>query len=264
MLPRCQWFEFNELPWMPDALKHAITRSITFDQWFQGCFRGELPRRFARWLHRTNASTVVDIGSGSGGPVLTLVHALRKQGIDPPNFRLTDLYPDTHRLADISRRSPAWANGDTGYVSFSHEPVDALADPIAPGYDYFTLINIAHHFPPKLLTRILANIVRQGRGVFVIDTYYRSPRFFSLMLASLLPSWVAPLFVRPFRLSHFLFGTLIPIVPFLVMHDGLATILRSYNPHEWHALIDSLPPNDYEWEIDRMPTGTVYIAGRKR
>jgi len=263
-LPRVQWFEFHEQHWMPSSLRHAITRSITFDMWFLGCFRGELLRRFARWLERTGADQVLDIGSGAGGPVLALVRGLLRDGIEPPRFFLSDLYPDVGRYAAVSDRTPVWGDGDSRFVSFVHDPVDALAEPLAVDQRFFTLVNITHHFPPALLKRILGNLVRQGRGVFIIESFYRSLRFFPLMVASLLPSWLAPLMLRPFSWPHLVFGTVVPLVPLLMAHDGLATVLRSYNPDEWRALVAELPAEGYEWEIDRMRTGTVYVAGWRR
>ena len=264
MLPRLQWFEFHEQPWLPAALRHAVTRTITFDQWVQGCFRGELPRRFARWLERSGATDVLDIGSGGGGPVVSLLRGLRRQGIEPPQFHLSDIHPDRHRFAALSHAGPVWTDDEGEFISYVREPVDALADPLPCPQRHFTLINLAHHFPPDLVKRILSNLVRQGRGVFVIDTYYRSPRFFPLMLASLLPSWLAPLVVRPFRWSHLLWGTLIPLVPLLVMHDGLTTVLRCYHPDEWRALVADLPDGSFEWEIERLRTGVVYVAAWRR
>ena len=261
MLPRLQWFEFNELTWMPHCLRHAITRTITFDQWVQGCFRGELPRRFGRWLERTGAREVLDLGSGGGGPVVSLLRGLRRLGVAPPAFHLSDICPDPHRYGMLSNGGPVWTNEEAQYISFEPEPVDALADPLPCPQRFFTLINVAHHFAPAVLRGVLANLVRQGDGVFVIDTYYRSARFVPLMVASVVPSWLAGLVVRPFRWSHLLWGTLVPLVPLLVAHDGLATVLRCYNPDEWQELVAEMPDGDFEWEIDRLRTGVVYAAG---
>lgn len=262
MLPRIQGFEFNELSWLPPWLRQAITRSITFDQWVQGCFRGELPCRFARWLERTGATEVLDIGSGSGGPVQALVRGLRGQGVEPPRFHLSDRYPDAARYVALSSGCPAWSDEESAYVDFVGQPVDALADPLPVSQRHFTLVNVAHHFPPDLLRRILGNLARQGRGIFVIETFYRSLlRFTPLLLASVVPSWVAPLVVKPWRWGHFLLGTVVPLVPLLMMFDGFVTALRSYHPEEWRRMVGSVDADGYAWEIDRLRTGTVYVAG---
>jgi hypothetical protein len=261
LLPRIQWFEFTDQSWLPSVVHHAITRTITFDVWCMGSFRGELPRRFARWLERTGASEVLDIGSGSAGPVLALVRGLRRQGVEPPVFYLSDLYPDVAHFVAISDNAPKWANSEGHSLGYVREPVDALAGPVPRDHEFFTLINIAHHFPPATLKRILANLVRQGRGVFLADTFYRSVRFVPLILSSLVASWGAPLIVRPFSWAHLLLGTVIPIVPFLTMHDAMVSVLRGYNPDEWRAMVAELPPNDFRWEIDCLPAGTVYVAG---
>lgn len=262
-LPRIQWFEFNEAEWVPDTVRHAIQRSITFDVWCMGSFRGKFADCFARWLERTGAEEVLDIASGSVGPVLSLLQGLRRRGVTPPRFRLSDLYPDVARFASVSLRGPLWSDDLRQYLTYEREPVDALADPLPGGHRFFSLINIAHHFPPSTLRRILANLVRQGRGVFIADTFYRSLRFVPLIACSPLASWAAPLLVRPFSWAHLLWGTLLPIVPLLTMHDAMVSALRSYNPDEWRAMVAELPPNDFEWEIGRLPAGTVYVAGCK-
>lgn len=260
-LPRIQWFEFNEAPWVPETVRHAVQRSITFDVWCMGSFRGRFAECFARWLERTGAEEVLDIASGSVGPVLSLLRGLRRRGVTPPRFHLSDLYPDVARFASVSCRGPLWSDDLRQHLTYEREPVDALADPLPGGHEFFTLINIAHHFPPGTVRQILANLVRQGRGVFIADTFYRSLRFVPLILSSLVPSWVSPLVVRPFCWSHLLVGTLIPVVPFLTMHDAMVSVLRSYNVLEWRAMVAELPPNDFEWEFGRLSAGTVYAAG---
>lgn len=263
MLPRVHWFEFNELSWVPDGIKHAVTRSITFDMWVYGCFRGQLPEHFHRWMDRAGAREVLDIGSGSAGPVLSLIRNLRRRGLEPPRFHLSDIRPDLAHFAELAAKSPVCGDVPGRYIDYVPEPLDALADPLATDHEHFTLCNVTHHFPPDTLRRLLTNLLRQGRGVFIIETFYRSIRFVPILLGSLVPSVVAPLLLRPFSWTHFLLGTLVPVVPLLMMHDGFATVLRCYNPDEWRRIVDELPVEGYEWEIGRLRTGTVYIAGWK-
>ena len=264
LLPRLQLVELHELPWMPDVLRHGTQRSITFNMLLFGCFRKGVPGHFARWLERTGATEVLDIGSGSGGPIVSLIHGLRKQGIEPPTFFLSDLYPETTRYAALSQREPTWADGDTQLIRYIPEPVDALADPLPCPQQCFTLINIAHHFPPPLLKRILANLVRQGRGIFIIECLNRSLRYATLLIGSLVGSWGAPLFMRPWSWSHFLFATALPLVPVIMMLDGYVSVLRSYTLDEWRQMVAELDADGYDWEIDSLPTGGVYAAGWRR
>jgi hypothetical protein len=49
--------------------------------------------------------------------------------------------------------------------------------------------------------------------------------------------------------------------------DGVVSCLRAYSPDELTALVQSLPDNDYVWDIGRLtvsrgPLGVVYLIGR--
>jgi hypothetical protein len=76
-------------------------------------------------------------------------------------------------------------------------------------------------------------------------------------------------FIRPRRWSRFIFTYLIPVVPLCTLWDGLVSCLRAYEPDELKGLVDSLPANDYVWDIGRLrvprtPASVTYLIGRPR
>jgi hypothetical protein len=74
--------------------------------------------------------------------------------------------------------------------------------------------------------------------------------------------------IRPLKLSWLFFTYLVPLVPLLVLWDGVVSCLRIYSPRELRDLVDALPDNDYEWDIGTIPLGgpahATYLVGRPR
>jgi hypothetical protein len=58
--------------------------------------------------------------------------------------------------------------------------------------------------------------------------------------------------IRPFRWSRLLLTYLLPVVPLLVMVDGIISCLRSYTTEELTAMTASLTGAPYEWEIRQL------------
>ena len=57
-------------------------------------------------------------------------------------------------------------------------------------------------------------------------------------------------FIRPFRPSRLLWTYLVPVVPFIVLFDGIISCLRTYNPSELEALTAELTSeNKYVWQF---------------
>src|SRR5687767_10470918 len=74
---------------------------------------------------------------------------------------------------------------------------------------------------------------------------------------------------RYLRLSRLVLTYVVPIVPLATIWDGVASCMRVYSPDEMRALIASLPPSDYEWDIGRLKiprTGVAvtYLTGVSR
>ena len=65
---------------------------------------------------------------------------------------------------------------------------------------------------------------------------------------ALLSFVVTPL-IRPFRWSRLLWTYVIPIIPLVLLFDGVVSCLRTYRPQELREIIEKLTASDYQWEV---------------
>jgi hypothetical protein len=60
--------------------------------------------------------------------------------------------------------------------------------------------------------------------------------------------------MRPLTWRRLLWTYLLPVVPLVAAWDGFVSCLRTYSVAELEALVASLPPNDLDWGIGRLPS----------
>ncbi|HEY2409003.1 MAG TPA: class I SAM-dependent methyltransferase [Polyangiaceae bacterium] len=254
---RAQLFEFEDLPWFPGMVRECMTDFLSFmGRRGHIAYRAFAPR-FRSALDATADDTIVDLCSGGGGPALA-IRELVSEEQGSLSVVLTDLYPNVPRLARMQ------AEGG-GSVHFRVEPVDATAVP--ESLDGFRLIcNGFHHLPPDSARACLADAVGQRRGIAVVELASRSaPSILGIVVGTLALLAVTP-FIRPVTLPRLLLTYLVPVVPLCTAWDGVVSCLRAYEPEELHELVNSLPANDYVWDIGRLPvprvpTKLTYLIG---
>ena len=103
-----------------------------------------------------------------------------------------------------------------------------------------TMFTSFHHFSPEEARAILQNAADAGEGIGIFEITRRAPLTIGLMF-----SWVVMLFVctpwiRPFRWSRLLWTYLIPIIPVVLLFDGVVSCLRTYRPQELREIVDKL------------------------
>ena len=56
---------------------------------------------------------------------------------------------------------------------------------------------------------------------------------------------------------------LVPVAPLFLFWDGLVSGLRLYSVRELRAIVDSLPVNDYVWDLGALPfpRSITYLIG---
>src|SRR5262249_52994119 len=129
------------------------------------------------------------------------------------------------------------------------------------------LFSSFHHFRPEAARGILKDAVRSRQGIGVFEATQRSlPALLAMLLTPLFVLLITP-FIRPWRLSRLFWTYLLPVVPLVVLFDGIVSCLRTYTPAELRALAASVPGSDtYVWEIgeQRGRPGTLpvtYLVG---
>jgi hypothetical protein len=100
----------------------------------------------------------------------------------------------------------------------------------------------------------------QGIGIFEVTR--RAPSAIAWMfLWALLPLLFTP-WIRPFRWSRLLCTYVLPIIPLVLLFDGVVSCLRTYRPQELREIIAKLSATEYLWELGERanPAGDVPVA----
>jgi SAM-dependent methyltransferase len=262
---RIQWFELEDLPWMPRVIRDGGTDVLDagFDR--IGFYDGVVPA-FLEQLAVTGVSRVVDLGSGGGGGVLQLRKAARAAG-SSVEFVLSDRFPNAAGIARVR------ALGDPR-TQYRETPIDAANGPI-DATALYTMCGALHHFPPERVRMLIARLVehRVPLGFFDVAASPLLRRLPALLApvamgANILGLAAATLaitpLVRPVTASRLLLTYLVPAIPALVAWDGAVSAFRAYTADDVLALARSAPgAAAYHWTSG---TGgpALFLCGRPR
>ncbi len=256
-MSRVHLIEIHDQDWCPRVLRDAATDYLQFITNLANPYAPVVDQlRVA--VEQSGAKRIVDLCSGAGGPWLKLQPLLAADGASSPPVLLTDRFPN---LAAMQRMRV----DSGGLVDFDPRPIDAAQTP--PELDGFrTLFASFHHFRPEDARKILADAVRRRQGIGVFEMTHRSALAIILMgLSPVLVLLFTP-FVRPFRWSRLLWTYFIPVLPLLVLFDGIVSSLRTYSPAELNNLTEELGEVGYVWQIGeensgRGPVPVTYLIG---
>lgn len=259
-MARVHLFEIHDQAWCPRVLRDAST---DFLQWLAGTLGYFAPamRPLFEAMDARGEHEVLDLCSGAGGPWLGVLPRLSAARRGRLRVRLSDLFPNRGAL----RRAARAGGSALGAVE---EAVDARHVPAALT-GARTLFGSLHHFTPEEARAILADAVSQGRIVGIFEPQERRPlSMLSIFFLPLILLLATP-FIRPFSVSRLVFTYLVPLVPFVVLFDGLVSCLRTYSPRELEALVAAIDAAGYTWRIGRAPmTGlplrVTYLVGAPR
>ena len=241
---RIQFIELHEQSWFPSSLRDFVTDALQF-----GFNLLKLYAPIAPLLQSVLDSTgsrmaagqsVVDLGSGGGGPWLDLS---RKLHGNPPGLRiwLTDKYPNLGAFQKVRAASE-------NQITFYPDSVEAMNVP-RELKGLRTMFTSFHHFAPDEARAILQNAVDAGEAVGIFEIARRAWSTIGLTFAFVLMLFVCTPLIRPFRWFRLLWTYLIPIIPVVLLFDGVVSCLRTYRPHELREMVEKLSPSKYRWEI---------------
>jgi hypothetical protein len=181
-----------------------------------------------------------------------ILEELRKNGYEA-RATLTDLYPNPTSTSDAR-------------LSWVTEPVDATrVPPRLTGVR--TMFSAFHHFRPDAARAILTDAFDRRRAICIFESGPGTVGGVALMIVVPVNVLLLMPFARPFRWSHLVFTYLIPILPLIVLWDGVVSMLRTYSPEQMKELTADMRADDYAWEIGRIkvrgiPGGLPYLIGR--
>jgi hypothetical protein len=254
---RIHFFEIEDYPWCPQFIRDGDTDFLRFFINFTNGFHPMVPRIRAA-LEKTGTHQIQDLCSGGTGPWLKMVKQFANEEKYPVNVKLSDRFPNIPALSYISELS-------NKTITFHPESVDARNVPdTLPGFR--TMFSAFHHFKPADARAIIADAVKKRSGFAFIDGIYPRTIGVLLVLINIVLVFGSLAFLRPFRLSRLFFSYVIPIIPFVLIFDGIVSAIRVYSPAELAELVKDIPTEDFviEYGIERfagLPLGPTYIIG---
>ena len=244
-------FEFEDQRWFPPRLRDAVTdflqRGLVLGT---GVYEPVAPL-VNEMLRSAGTNRIIDLCSGASGPWAQL-----QQSVFGPDgtvvVTLTDKFPNHDALAKVAADSH-------GRVTYSTEPVDATAVP-----DHLegvrTMFTAFHHFGPEAAASVLKDSVESGAPIAVFEfterrwkTVLMTPLIGPVVLARL--TWQT----RPRSLGRMLLTFLFPVLPLIVVWDGVVSNLRTYEPKELEGLAGGLGGDGYVWRAGKLASPDVRI-----
>jgi hypothetical protein len=257
---RVQFIELHEQPWFPSSLRADVTDALQFGFNLLHAYEPIAPLLQSvidSTGNRTNTGqSIVDMCSGGGGPWLHLAGQLRCRDARGDSaclqVWLTDKYPNLDAFRSVSASSDH-------HITFYPEPVDAMKVPGALK-GLRTMFTSFHHFPPEDARAILQNAVDAGESIGIFEATKRAPLTIGFIFAGILLLFLHTPRIRPFRWSRLLWTYLIPVIPLVLLFDGVVSCLRTYRPQELREMVEKLTSCQYQWEIGELATGKMPVT----
>lgn len=254
---RWQLFEVEDQPWLPRWVRDAMTEHLAgvFVDASVAPLHAAVAERLADALERADADRLVDLCSGSGGPLPAVLPLLEVRLGHPVTALLTDRYPNQALVEARSTQATA--------LRVEPTPVDARAVP-PELVGLRTMFNAIHHFPPAQVADVLRSATAGGRSLAIFEPFERRPRLaLRLAMGALGGGW------RDARRSsgpRFRRAALHVLLPLALSWDGAVSVLRAYDAEELLAIAGASGAGpDVGWRTERveLPWGalTVLIGG---
>jgi hypothetical protein len=259
---RVQFIELHEQPWFPSFLRDDVTDAVQFGYNLIKAYAPIAPLLQSVIDSSANSTTdrqsIVDLCSGGGGPWLDLSRTLRNAEGDSAGLQilLTDKYPNLDAFRSVSASSDH-------RITFYSDSVDAMNVPRALK-GLRTMFTSFHHFSPEDARAILQNAVDAGESVGIFEITRRAPSAIGFIFAGILLLFLHIPRIRPFRWSRLLWTYLIPIIPLVMLFDGIVSCLRTYRPQELREIVEQLTACQYHWEVGELAgkrTPVTYLIG---
>jgi hypothetical protein len=256
-LPRLHLFELEDQPWFPDLLRRGLTDYLATITARTGPY-APVVAPLTELLAAQPAPRVRDFCSGAGGPWPQLLPELR-EAVPHLTLELSDAFPNIAALDQFMDSDP---------VSYRRTPLRPT-DAWPTGASLATFFSSFHHFRPTEAREILRQAVATETPVAVFEVTQRSARALALMcLAPIAVLFLTPT-IRPFRWWRLLLTYVLPVLPLVILWDGLVSCWRTYRPDELLALAASISGSGMEWQAGEwravgQPLPVTYLLGVPR
>ena len=245
-MKRIELFEFEDFNWLPKTIRTGVTNLIKVFHKLMGT-EAVLTDLILQLKEKCDFQQIVDLGAGSGGPMLGVIDKVNEKQQQPIKLLLTDLYPNSEIVNAINSQNKAT-------ISYAENSVNAAKIGKAPK-GLKTMIASFHHTNPNIARQILKSAEASKSPILIYELAKNNiPLLLWLLFLPLsllilfVMSLVMTLFVRPLSFSQIFFTYLIPIIPMVYAWDGQASLMRTYTFKDVEELLGE-QAEDYDWEI---------------
>jgi hypothetical protein len=232
--------ELHEQPWFPRSLRDDVTDELQFILNAARIYR-PIVKHLRKAIKITGTSRLLDLCSGGGGPWVWLHRALGRQATGHLEICLTDKFPNIAAFRCAREHSQ-------GAIVYCGQPVNAAKIPQELS-GFRTLFTSFHHFSPAEAAALLQDAVNNRQGIGIFEVPKRCISGIALTFLMPLAALLAAPFIRPFRMSLLIWTYLIPVIPLVLLFDGILSCLRAYSPSELSGIIRRLNADCYIWEV---------------
>jgi len=255
-MKRLHLIEIEDQAWCPTLIRDCVT------DYLQHVINGAnayapIAEQLRSAVARAAAGRIVDLCSGGGGPWPRLEQTFAEHG-PSVEILLTDLHPNAGAMKRAQARS-------AGRLKYHPYMVSALRVP-SELTGFRTLFSSFHHFRPEEARAIIRDAVASRSGIGIFEGTQRRPAAILAMLLTPLVVWLVTPAIRPFHWARLLWTYLIPVVPLVVLFDGIVSCLRTYTVAELEEFTAVVSQSGYEWEIGEerakgMLAPVTYLIG---
>lgn len=246
-MKRIQLFEFEDFNWFPSWMRIPMTNLLVVLHKIMGT--KEVLFNLLIHIQKTHPfHSIVDLGSGSGGIMPTVVNTWNDEMENKIHLTLTDLHPN-HQFIALNEKE------NNPKIHYSSTPVDATKlQSIPEGLK--TMINSFHHMPPEIAQKILSSAQKEKTPLLIYEiAENKIPTAvwaiflpIGLCINFLMALFTTP-FSRPLTFSQIFFTYIIPIIPLAYAWDGQASMPRMYAYADVDEMLSKTSSEDYSWEV---------------
>lgn len=247
---RVHLFEFGDLKWFPQRFKNYLTDFLEFGANFFDIYKG-IDTILLKGLMKSETAVILDMGSGGGGGWPKIIERLKKKRATL-KVKLSDFHPNIDAFKKLKAKFP-------DHIEFETRSVDAR-NVQADLKGLRTMFLCFHHMKPDEGTAILQNAINAKQPIAIFEAQDRSIASTIAMLFSPITTLLFTPFIKPFSIVRIVFTYIIPVLPLVILFDGLVSNLRTYHEDELMALVRKTKNHEsFEWEIGRKKNRGSFV-----
>jgi hypothetical protein len=246
-MKRIHLIEVEDLGWFPDSLRQCLTRLIVVMHKLIGS-PYELAQLVRRALKYADKPAIIDLCSGSGGPMIEVFRLLETHDkIQGLTLTLTDLYPNQEAASKINNEKSTGITYLTNSVNASNLGSGKIG--------VRTMVCSLHHMRPEVARNILKEAIVNRQPICIFEISDNSLPlciwWIAIPMNFIMAFFITPL-IKPLSWKQLVFTYIIPVIPICFAWDGAVSNVRTYTLTDMDELLKGLETECYTWEKGRI------------